>query len=80
MRPHEPFGIVMAIAMAASAVPIVHRSGGSWINIVQMGEVRCGFVDEEKAALSVGRSVELDRDPVCWIILKFIECDILYLF
>jgi hypothetical protein len=32
------------------------------------GEIRCGFVDEEKAALSVGRSVELDRELVCWII------------
>jgi len=28
VRPHEPFGIVVAEAMAAGAVPIVHKSGG----------------------------------------------------
>ncbi|MFZ8838427.1 MAG: hypothetical protein ACO2PM_05715 [Pyrobaculum sp.] len=43
MRPHEPFGIVMAIATAASAVPIVHKSGGSWINIVQIGRYGVGL-------------------------------------
>jgi glycogen synthase len=41
VRPHEPFGIVMA--MAAGAVPIVHRSGGSWINVVQMGRYGVGL-------------------------------------
>ncbi|MFZ8838408.1 MAG: hypothetical protein ACO2PM_05620 [Pyrobaculum sp.] len=27
VRPHEPFGIVVAEAVAAGAVPIVHKSG-----------------------------------------------------
>jgi len=43
VRPHEPFGIVMAMAMAAGAVPIVHRSSGSWINIVQMRRYGVGL-------------------------------------
>jgi alpha-1,2-mannosyltransferase len=28
VRPYEPFGIVVAEAMAAGAIPIVHKSGG----------------------------------------------------
>jgi glycosyltransferase involved in cell wall biosynthesis len=62
VRPYEPFGIVVAEAMAAGAVPIVHRSGGPWIDIVQMGRYGLGFVDEEEAALGICRSVELARE------------------
>jgi len=62
VRPYEPFGIVVAEAMAAGAVPIVHRSGGPWIDIVQIGKYGVGFVDEEEAALGICRSVELARE------------------
>ncbi|MFP3200501.1 MAG: glycosyltransferase, partial [Thermoproteus sp.] len=62
VRPYEPFGIVVAEAMAAGAVPIVHRSGGPWIDIVRMGRYGVGFVDEEEAALGICRSVELARE------------------
>jgi hypothetical protein len=47
--------------MAAGAVPIVHRLGGPWIDIVQMGRYGVEFVDEE-ATLGICRSVELARE------------------
>ena len=48
--------------MAAGAVPIVHRSGGPWIDIVRMGRYGVGFVNEEEAALGICRSVELAQE------------------
>jgi hypothetical protein len=59
VRPHEPFGIVVAEAMAAGAVPIVHKSGGPWIDIVRLGRYGLGFVTEEEAVTSICRALEL---------------------
>ncbi len=42
-------------------MPIVHRSGGPRIDIVQMGRYGVEFVDEE-TALGICRSVELARE------------------
>jgi hypothetical protein len=41
------------MAAAAGAVPIVHRSGGPQINIVQMGRYGVEFVDVEEVALGI---------------------------
>jgi len=43
-------------------VPTVHRLGGPWIDIVQMGRYGVGLVDEE-ATLGICRSVGLAREP-----------------
>ena len=59
VRPHEPFGIVVAEAMAADAVPIVHKSGGPWIGIVRLGRYGLGFDAEEEAVTSICRALEL---------------------
>jgi glycosyltransferase involved in cell wall biosynthesis len=62
VRPHEPFGIVVAEAMAAGAIPIVHKSGGPWIDIVKMGRYGLGFSNEEEAALSMCRAMEIAEE------------------
>ncbi len=59
VRPHEPFGIVVAEAMAAGAVPIVHKSGGPWIGIVKLGRYGLGFDAEGEAVTSICRALEL---------------------
>ena len=43
-------------------MPTVHRLGGPWIDMVQMGRYGVGLVDEE-ATLGICRSVELAREP-----------------
>ncbi len=50
IRPNEPFGIVVVEAMAASAVPIVHKSGGPWFDIIGMGgRYGYGYSSKEEA-------------------------------
>jgi hypothetical protein len=44
-------------------MPIVHRSGGPRINIVQMGRYGVEFVDEEEVALGICNHVKLAREP-----------------
>jgi len=41
-KQNEPFGIAIVEAMAAGLVPVVHRSGGAWTDIVG-GQENCGF-------------------------------------
>jgi len=62
VRPYEPFGIVVAEAMAAGAIPIVHKSGGPWIDIVKMGKYGLGFSNEEEAALGMCRAMEIAKE------------------
>jgi glycosyltransferase involved in cell wall biosynthesis len=59
VRPHEPFGIVVAEAMAAGAVPVVHKSGGPWIDIVKLGRYGIGFETEKEAATGICKALEL---------------------
>jgi glycosyltransferase involved in cell wall biosynthesis len=62
VKPYEPFGIVVAEAMAAGAIPIVHKSGGPWIDIVRMGKYGLGFSNEEEAALGMCRAMEIAKE------------------
>ncbi len=48
MRPHEPFGIVVAEAMAAGAVPIVHKSGGPWIGILGLVDMASDLTQKRR--------------------------------
>ncbi len=50
------------MAAAAGTVPTVHRLGGTWIDIVQMGRYGLGFVDVEEVALGIRRSAGLARE------------------
>jgi hypothetical protein len=53
----------MAETVAASTMPIVHRLGGPWIDMVQMGRYGVGFVDVEEVALGLCNHVKLAREP-----------------
>ncbi|WP_158304807.1 glycosyltransferase [Vulcanisaeta moutnovskia] len=62
VKPHEHLGMVVIKAMAAGAVPIVHRSGGPWFDIVDMGRYGYGYSSREEAVEALCRVLTSDRE------------------
>jgi len=46
----EHFGMAVVEAMASGLVPIVHKSGGPWLDILSQGKYGLGYEDIEEAA------------------------------
>ena len=46
----EHFGIAVVEGMAAGLIPVVHKSGGPWIDITKLGRYGFGFRDADEAA------------------------------
>ncbi len=53
----EHFGIAVVEAMAAGLVPVVHKSGGPWYDIVMQGRYGLGFCDLEEAVAAVEKAI-----------------------
>jgi len=56
---YEHFGISVVEAMAAGLIPVVHRSGGPWTDIVEFGKYGFGFRDEDEATSIIENTLEL---------------------
>jgi glycosyltransferase involved in cell wall biosynthesis len=56
---YEHFGISIVEAMASGLIPVVHRSGGPWMDIVEFGRYGFGFRDEDEAASIIENALEL---------------------
>ena len=56
---YEHFGISVVEAMAAGLIPVAHRSGGPWTDIVEFGKYGFGFRTEEEAVSHVENLLEL---------------------
>ncbi|MEM3192196.1 MAG: glycosyltransferase family 4 protein [Candidatus Parvarchaeota archaeon] len=70
----ENFGISTAEAMNYGCVPIVPKSGGQWIDIVDEGRYGFGFNDEDEIDELILRSFELgvnDRERIAKSIARF---------
>jgi glycosyltransferase involved in cell wall biosynthesis len=62
-QPDEAFGISILEAMSAGCVPVVPRSGGPWVDILERrdGEVGLSYRDPEEAAERIREVLEDER-------------------
>ncbi|MFH2110314.1 MAG: glycosyltransferase family 4 protein [Candidatus Bathyarchaeota archaeon] len=62
-QPDEAFGISILEAMSAGCVPVIPRSGGPWIDILERrdGEVGLSYRDPEEAAERIREVLEDER-------------------
>jgi alpha-1,2-mannosyltransferase len=56
---HEPFGIAVVEAMVAEAIPLVHRSGGPWHDILEERDGLYGYSYE-----SIDEAVQILKDII----------------
>jgi len=74
VMPSDHFGISIIEAMAAGCVPIVHRSGGPWLDILaqQQGKMGFSYSTVEEAAKLID-TVMADKSH--WKKLSFAACE-----
>jgi glycosyltransferase involved in cell wall biosynthesis len=61
-HPAEHFGIAVVEAMSVGAIPVVHRDGGVWLDVVERGRFGFGFDNVEEAAEFVINAVDADTE------------------
>lgn len=59
----EPFGISVVESMASGCVPIVHRSGGPYIDIIGRGKYGFSFQSSDELAKNI--HLLIDKDELC---------------
>mgnify|MGYP001773164643 CR=1 FL=1 len=61
-HPAEHFGIAIVEAMSTGAVPIVHRDGGAWIDIVEEGKYGYGYSTINDAVDAVINAITMNKE------------------
>ena len=59
---HEHFGIAVVEGMAAGLVPVVHKSGGPWHDIIAKGKYGYGYNDEKEAERAIKLAISRYED------------------
>lgn len=54
----EHFGIAVVEAMASGLIPVVHRSGGPWLDIIDRGRYGLGFTSIDEAINAVEKALK----------------------
>ena len=61
-HPAEHFGIAIVEAMSTGAVPVVHRDGGAWLDVVEEGRFGFGFNTVNEAAEQVLNALDANAE------------------
>jgi len=61
---YEHFGIAVIEAMASGLIPIVHKCGGPWLDIVEYGKYGFGFKNVEEAIEHINSLLEMREDEI----------------
>lgn len=59
---NEHFGISVVEAMASGLIPVVHKSGGAWLDIVKNGKYGFGYTNVEEAVGAVLEASKSEND------------------
>ena len=59
LKPNEHFGIAVLDAVATAAIPIVPRTGGPWIDIVEEGKYGLGYSKIEEIPELIDKAEQL---------------------
>jgi glycosyltransferase involved in cell wall biosynthesis len=70
---YEHFGIAVVEAMAAGLIPIVHKSGGPWTDIVEFGNYGFGFSSLEEAEYIIQSLTHLSEGELRTIRKRVVE-------
>ncbi|MCU7787754.1 glycosyltransferase [Pyrobaculum sp. 3827-6] len=54
---NEHWGIAVAEAMARGLTPVVHKSGGTWTDLVEMGRYGMGYESSEEAVEALSKAL-----------------------
>ena len=54
---NEHWGIAVAEAMARGLTPVVHKSGGTWTDLVEMGKYGMGYESPEEAVEALSKAL-----------------------
>jgi len=68
---YEHFGIAVVESMASGLIPVVHKSGGPWIDIIDKGKYGFGYEDIEEAAEIIDLLLDsYDQKSIFHIIMR----------
>jgi len=70
---YEHFGIAIVEGMAAGLIPIVHKSGGPWIDIIERGKYGFGFENLEDVANIIEFVLGLDTNTLSELRSSIVE-------
>jgi len=70
---YEHFGIAVVEAMAAGLIPVVHRSGGPWTDIVEFGKYGFSFSNLEEVEYIIRSLTHLGEGELRAIREKAVE-------
>jgi len=61
---YEHFGMAIVEAMASGVIPVVHKSGGPWTDIVEYGKYGFGFKSIDEAVGYISNILEMNQNEL----------------
>jgi glycosyltransferase involved in cell wall biosynthesis len=67
LMPMEHFGISVVEALASGLIPVIHKSGGAWSDIIEFGKYGIGYEKLEPSHIAEKINIALEKWDHSWI-------------